>query len=169
MNLEECFKVGYIVRTHGLKGQVTAVFENEFQLDRLPLFFVEFDGNLVPYFIEKISRGENKSFLKFENINSLEQAETIKGRSLYLSKSSRPKLKRGQFYDDEILGFSIEDEGLGELGVVTEVQGSGVNRLITFLHKGKEILVPINSPFVASVNKSRRTIRMTLPDGYLEL
>lgn len=169
MNIEDYFKIGYISRTHGLKGEVTVVFENEFEFDGLSSLFLEFNGGLVPYFVEAISDRGDKAFLKFENIDSLKEAETLKGCSLYLSKSMRPKLKRGQFYDDEVIGFSVTDEIIGELGAVSEVQGSGMNRLLTIIHHQKEILVPINSPFVKSINKSQKTIKLKLPEGYMEV
>ena len=169
MNIEECFKIGYISKTHGLKGEVTAVFENEFELSELSSLFLEFNGSLVPYFVEKITGKGDKPFLKFESIDTQSQASALKGCSIYLPKSIRPKLKRGQFYDDEVVGFLVEDEAAGELGIVEEVQGAGKNRLITIKYNQKEILVPINSPFIKSVNKLQRTIKLKLPEGYLEV
>ena len=168
MKIDECFKIGYVSKTHGLKGEVTAVFENEIELDDVKSLFLEFNGNLVPYFIEKISGKGYKPFLKFESVDSQTEASELKGCHLYLPKSFRPKLKRGQFYDDEVVGFSVEDETAGSLGIVIEVQGSGANRLLTINHNGKEILVPINSPFIKGVNKTEKRIRLVLPEGYLE-
>lgn len=169
MRIEECFKIGYVSKTHGLKGEVTAVFENDFELDEVKSLFLELNGNLVPFFVERITGKDNKPFLKFETIETQAEASTIKGCSIYLPKSTRPKLKRGQFYDDEIIGFSVEDESWGPIGNVTEVQGAGVNRLLAVNHQGKEILVPINSPFIKGINKSEKRIRLNLPEGYLEL
>jgi 16S rRNA processing protein RimM len=169
MRIEDCFKIGYISKTHGLKGEVTAVFENEFDLEEVKSLFLEFSGNLVPYFVEKVTGKGTKPFLKLEGINSQTQAAEIKGCHLYLPKSSRPELKRGLFYDDEIVGFQVEDEIAGVLGTVTEVQSSGANRLLAFSYNHKEILVPINSPFIKSVNKSQKTIKLILPDGYLDI
>jgi len=169
MNFNDCFKIGYISKTHGLKGEVTAVFENEFEWNEITSVFLDFNGNLVPYFIEKISDRGDKSFIKFENVNAIEEAEVLKGHSVYLLKNIRPKLKRGQFYDDEVIGFTVEDETLGNLGLVNEVQGFDMNKLLTIDYNGKEILVPINSPFIKSVNKSQKVVRLSLPEGYLEM
>ncbi|HTH54754.1 MAG TPA: ribosome maturation factor RimM [Cyclobacteriaceae bacterium] len=168
MKIEDCFKIGYISKTHGLKGEVTAVFESELALDDVQSLFLEFNGGLVPYFIEKISGKDNKPFLKFETVDDQAMAANLKGCHIYLPKSFRPKLKRGQFYDDEVIGFSVEDETAGALGDVIEVQGSGVNRLLTIERNGKEILVPVNSPFIKSINKTEKRIKLNLPGGYLE-
>ncbi|MBI1768816.1 MAG: 16S rRNA processing protein RimM [Bacteroidetes bacterium] len=169
MSIEECFKIGYISKTHGLKGEVTAVFQNEFELEELSLLFLEFNGSLVPYFVEKITGKSDKPFLKFESIDIQAQASALKGRSIFLPKSIRPKLKRGQFYDDEVIGYTVEDETIGELGSISEVQSSGPNRLLVIIHNQREILVPIDSPFIKSVNKTQKTIKLKLPEGYLEV
>src|SRR6185436_12562314 len=169
MSIEDCFKVGYISKTHGLKGEVTAIFDQDFELEELTSLFLEFNGSLVPYFLEEFSDRGDKAFLKFESIDSIKEADLLKGRSVFLPKTIRPKLKRGQFYDDEVTGFSVEDETIGDLGSVSKVESTGLNRLLVIIHNQKEILVPIDSPFVKSVNKSQKTIKLKLPEGYLEV
>ncbi len=167
MSIEDCFKVGYISKTHGLKGEVTAIFDQDFELDEVTSLFLEFNGSLVPYFLEDFSDRGDKSFLKFESIDSIKEADLLKGRSVFLPKTIRPKLKRGQFYDDEVVGFSVIDETMGDLGTVTEVQSTGLNRLLVIIHNQREILVPIDSPFIKRLNKTKRQILLALPEGFL--
>jgi len=88
---------------------------------------------------------------------------------VYLDKSIRPKLPRGEFYNDEIIGFTVEDSASGVLGLVTGVIQSGISRLIQLDHKGKEVLIPVNGPFITSVNKLKKRIAVELPEGFLEI
>ncbi|MBS1682991.1 MAG: 16S rRNA processing protein RimM [Bacteroidetes bacterium] len=169
MSIDDCFKIGYVSKTHGLKGEVTVVFENTIETQGLNSLFVDFNGSLVPYFIETLSDRGDKSFVKFESVNSINDAALFKGKILYLPKASRSKLKRGQFYDDEVIGFSVVDVTLGDIGIVTAVENPGVNPLLVISHSQKEILVPIDSPFIKSVNRSQKTIKLNLPEGYLEV
>jgi 16S rRNA processing protein RimM len=46
---------------------------------------------------------------------------------------------------------------------------AGPNRFLVVDHKGKEVLIPINGPFIKSVNKSKKKITVELPEGFLEL
>ncbi len=167
MDIEQYFKVGYISKTHGLRGEVTAILESEIEFEEMNSLYLEFNGALVPYFVEKVSGKPDKPFLKFENVNSLESAAMLKGCSLYLSKLNRPKLKRGQFYDDEVFDFEVIDKNLGTLGRVKEVQHQGANRLLVIAGK-VEILIPVDAPFIKSLNKSEKKIRLELPEGYLQ-
>ncbi|SRR5258707_5368102 len=169
MNIEEYFKIGYISKTHGLKGEVTAVFENEIEMNGLTSLFLESRGTLVPYFIEKISGKPDKPFIKLEGVQSIEQAAQLKGRSIYLLKSARSKLKRGYFYDDEVVGFKVSDKILGLIGHVREIQSQGANRLMVIIYGSKEILVPVDSPFIKGLNKGKKSILIELPEGFLDI
>jgi len=169
MDIPGYYKIGYIAKTHGLRGEVTSVFENNFELHKADLIFIELDGGLVPYCIEHASDRGDKTFLKLDGIDTLDQASVLKGHGVYVAKANRPKLKRGLFYDDEVLGFYAEDEIVGPLGKVLGVQRQGMNKLLVILTEKGEILVPIHSPLIKSINKSQQRIKLNLPEGYLEI
>jgi 16S rRNA processing protein RimM len=169
MDINACFKIGYISKTHGLKGGVTVVFSESGEFESLESVFVEIKHSLVPYFFESFSDRGEKGFIKFEDINTFEQAEALKGCSIYLPKTVRPKLKRGDFYNDEVLGFEVEDVHNGFLGEVKEIIESGANRLLSVDRSGKEVLIPVNGPFIKSVNKSKKKIQVELPEGFLDI
>lgn len=171
MQIDSCFKIGFVQKTHGLKGELTLSLENDApdDLGMLKSVFVEDGDRLVPYFIDSISLNGNKAFVKFEEIDSIGQAEKLVRKSLYLEKSQRPKKARGEFYDDEIIGFGIFDAEAGELGMVTEIIQAGANKLLSVDNKGKELLIPVNAPFIISINKSKKQIRVDLPEGYLDI
>jgi 16S rRNA processing protein RimM len=164
-----CYKIGYVAKTHGLKGEVTLVITEAIDLQEIKSVFIEIGNSLVPYFIEHFSDRQDKVFIKFEEVNTPEQASLLKGASLFLNKSERPKLARGEFYDDEIKGFTVEDKSAGVVGTVTEVIQAGASRLIQVNRDGKEILIPVNGPFITSINKARKKIAVDLPEGFLEI
>ena len=171
MDIESCFKIGYILKPHGLKGEVTISLDpdvpNDFSL--LKTVFLQRNHDLIPYFIESASLKGNKAFVKFEDVDSPEGAGEISKHAIYLPKTERPKSGRGEFYDDEIEGFTVEDTLLGVLGKIDHVMAAGPNRLLVLDHNGNEVLIPINSPFVKSINKSRKKITVELPDGFLDI
>lgn len=169
MNKTTCYKVGYIAKVHGLKGEITVVITEMIDVSALKSFFIDVNNNLVPYFIQEISDRGDKAFVKLEDINSVAQAETLKGCSLYLPKEMRPKLNRGEFYDDEIVGFQVVTETDEPLGTINEVVPSGPNRLLSINYLGKEVLIPTNGPFIKSVNKTKKKIVVQLPHGFFDI
>jgi 16S rRNA processing protein RimM len=169
MKIEDCFKIGYVAKTHGLAGEVTINTLPECpDLSSAKNVFIDQGGGLVPYFIKSISVKGDKAFVKFDEINNIDAAAGLKGRSLYLPKSTRPKLSRGEFYNDEIVGFEVieNDEGLGS---VTNIMEAGPNRFLVLDYNGKEVLIPVNGPFIRSVNKTKKKVTVELPEGFLDL
>ncbi|HZI25956.1 MAG TPA: ribosome maturation factor RimM [Chryseolinea sp.] len=174
MEISACFNIGYVVKTHGLKGEVTIslsgyAVDDLVSVQKVYPLFIEINNRLVPYFIQSISESGTKAFVKFEDVDTVEEASKLAKRSLYLQKAARPKAERGDFYDDEIINFSVTDEVLGPLGSVVEVVQAGPNRLLVLDHNGKELMIPVNSPFIKRLNKSKKIITVSLPEGYLDI
>jgi 16S rRNA processing protein RimM len=170
MNQKDYFKIGYIAKTHGLKGELTMAMMPECpDPEGIKSFFVEINQNLVPFFIQSISVKGDKAFVKFEDVNTIDEANVLKGCSLFLAKTEREKLGRGEFYNDEVVGFEVTDNDAGILGVVREVFESGPNRFLMIDWHEKEVMIPINGPFIKSINKSKKKISVELPEGFLEI
>ena len=171
MRSDTCYKIGFIMKAHGLKGQVTLSLDLDApeNFAGIETLFVDVKEKLLPIFIEAISIKGNKAYLKLEGIETPEAAHQLSKSSVYLPKSSRPKSVRGEFYDDEIIGFEVVDSSSGSLGKITEIVQAGPNRLLSVLHEEKNVLIPLNGPFIDSVNKSKRKITVTLPEGFLEI
>lgn len=169
MEIQDCYKIGYVSKTHGLKGEVTVNTLPECpDLNSIENVFLEQTGGLVPYFIKSVSVKGDKAFVKFEEVDGIDAASELKGVSLYLPKTERPKPSRGEFYNDEVVGFEvIENEEA--LGRVTDIMEAGPNRFLVIDHNGKEVLIPINGPFIKSINKSKKKVTVELPEGFLDI
>lgn len=166
---EDCFQIGFIQRTHGLRGEVTCVINTELPEADFNAVFVELDNRLIPYFIKQLSLKGDRALIQLEDVDTVEQAKRLVGKSLYLEKSLRAKLGRGEFYDDELIGFTVTDQTFGVLGKISEMVDAGPNKLIAVDHNEKEVLIPVNSPFIKSINKSKKTVTVELPDGFLDM
>ena len=170
MEISECFKIGYVAKSHGLKGEVTIVMAPDCpDLKDVKSVFVETSYQLVPYFIQSVSITGSKAYVKLEDVNSQEVAGALKGCSLFLSRRERPKLARGEFYNDEVIGFEVIDAEIGSLGLVNDILESGPNRYLTVMVNTKEVMIPLNGPFIKGVNKTRKKISVELPDGFLDI
>lgn len=169
MDFQEAFKIGYVMRTHGLKGEVTIALQPDApDLSGIDTLFLERNKQLVPYFIQAVSFKADKAFIKLEDVDSIDDAAVIKGSSIFLPKDARPKPARGQFYSDEVLGFEVADDNR-VLGHIKEVVEAGPNRFLSLDVDGKETLIPINGPFIKSVNRTSKKIKVELPEGFLDI
>jgi 16S rRNA processing protein RimM len=187
MKKESFVKIGYVMKTHGLKGEVTLNLSPESpELASQDLLMIESNGGMVPYFIQGISYKGDKAYLKLEDVNTFEKASELKGCSIYFEKSKRPKLKRGEYYDDELIGFEVVDKTNGSLGEVVQISSQGLSRLMEIKPIGswgheprpegheprlgeKVVLIPMNGPFIKSISKTKKKIEVELPEGFLEI
>ncbi len=170
MTVDACFRIAYVARTHGLKGEVTVVLDPDCpDLLSLKSVFLEAKGQLAPYYVESVSLKGVKAYMKLEGINDATRAEALIGAGIFIPKNQRPQLPRGKFYNDEVVGFQVVDKSMGILGAVKEVLDFGSNRQLVVNYTGREILIPLNGPFIRSVSKTGKEITVDLPDGFLEL
>ena len=159
------------MRPHGLKGEVTISLDPDAPADweHLKTVFIEKKSQLVPYFIQTISIRNDKAFVKLEDVDTPDYAALLKGGSLYLPKKQRPKLARGEFYNEEVIGFEVIDNELGTLGSVQDVEMAGQNRFLIVEYNKKEVMIPVNGPFITSINKSKKKVNVSLPEGFLDI
>lgn len=173
MRIEDCYQLGYVSKTHGLLGEVSVILDvdDPAAYQELESVFVELldSGTLVPFFIDTIDIQAQRALVKFEDIDSIEQAKELVKASLYLPLAALPELEEGQFYFHEIINFRIVDEQLGELGTVKEVYSGSGQDLIVMDYQGQEVLIPINDELVPRVDKSEQVVHVNLPEGLLDL
>ena len=171
MDFDSCFQLGYVIKTHGLKGEVSVFLDTDQPeaYRELESVFVEQDKRLIPFFIDKIQVRGEKAVIKFEGIDDIQAANAMKSTSLWLPLDILPELKGNEFYYHEIVGFDVEDKKHGNLGKVTAVYTSGNQDLVAVDYKGTEVLIPITKDILYKVDKSEALIFTNLPDGLLEI
>lgn len=172
MNKDNCFQLGYIAKVHGLHGEVGVVLDVDFPEDYegIKHVFVEQKSRLTPYFIEHfVVSHNNKVLAKFEDHDTVEDAEKLVGSALYLPLSDLENLDEDQYYYHELIGFEVSDEKLGKIGEVKVIYDLETQDLLGVDHKGKEVLIPIQDQIVLKVDKTAKKVYCHLPEGLLEI
>ena len=172
MTKEECFYLGRIVSKFSFKGEVLIKLDTDEPESYLEMesVFVEYDNNLVPFFIEKSSlQKSNLLRVKFEEVDSEEDAEDLLKCEIYLPLNMLPELSEDQFYFHEIIGFTVEDENHGTVGTLTGVNDTTSQALFEIEKNGKQILIPMNDEFLQKVDKKNKTIFVKTPEGLIDL
>ena len=146
---KEFLEAGKIVSFHGLKGEMRlqpwsddAAFLSSFKS-------VYLDKNGAEE-VKIISAKAHKNIclLRLEGIDSIEKAEALRNKVIYIKKSSAA-LEKGSFFIDDIIGIDIIDEQIGEnLGKVSDVQAYPANDVwFVKTPDNKQVLIP-NIPSV---------------------
>lgn len=172
MRKEDCFYLGKIAKKFSFKGEVLIYLDtDEPELyENLESVFVECDKHLVPFFIENASLHKNDLLrVRFEDVDTEEQADALIGNSLYLPLNMLPKLSGNKFYFHEVIGFEIEDKRLGIVGKIVSINDTTAQPLFEVINGINEILIPMIDHFIVKVDRENKKIVMDLPEGLVEM
>lgn len=171
MQVDACYQLGYVIKKHGLNGEVNIYLDVDFpeEYSELESVFVEINQKLVPFFIEHLSIKGKKAVVKFEEVDTLEAAEDLRGKSLFLPLDNLPQLDEGQFYYHQVEGYMLIDNQKGEIGKITSILTGPQQDLFAVDVNGTEVLVPITDEIIDRVDHEKSAIFVNLPDGLLEV
>lgn len=172
MRKEDCFYLGKIVKKHSFKGEVVIKLDtDEPELyGNMESVFVDLGGNLVPFFIERSSLSKGTMLrLKFEDINSEDEADMMMRSGIYLPLDLLPKLEGNKFYFHEVIGFKVIDKNHGEVGLLTNINDSAAQPLFEIERNDKEIFIPMIDDFIQKVDRENKEIRVVTPEGLIDL
>lgn len=171
MRKEDCYLLGKITRRHGLAGNVILKLDTDQPelYNKLESIFVEINGLLVPFFIERLAWSKNDALnLAFKNSSETLVDQSL-GKSVYLPLATLPKLSGKQFYYHEIIGFDILDQDGKECGVIRSVNDQTAQNYFVTNLDGKEVVIPIIKDWILEVDREERFIKMQLPEGLIDV
>ena len=173
MTKDDCYQLGHITKTHGVSGELVLYLDvdDASEYADLDSVLLEVKGQLVPYFIESIAIVKaSRAIVAFEEVDTIEQAERLIGCGAFLPlENLEPITDETRFYFHEIVGYQVVDAEAGELGIVRGVYAMNAQDLIAMDYQGKEVLIPINSDIVRTVDRANQKLNVALPDGLLAI
>jgi 16S rRNA processing protein RimM len=172
MNREQCYEIGYVIKSHGLHGEVLVQLDvdDPSKYDGMESTFIEINSRLVPFFIESFHlQGRARVLIKFEDIERIEDTQAIKGKKLFLPVQFLPKLEEGEFYLHDIIDYQVVDKEHGSLGTITCFHTETAQTLLEMEYQGHEILFPMIDEVVLKANHADKVLHVNLPNGLLEV
>ncbi len=149
--MKDLLEIGQIVNTRGLKGEVkvmpwcddAGIFED---LDYIIIDDTEID-------IEYVKYHKNFVFLKLDGINTIEEAEKYRNKTLYVERKMLGELPEGVYYICDLLGCSVKTVEGDFLGKIDDVIKTGSNDVYSVRNdKNKQILIPVIDEVIMEVN-----------------
>ena len=163
----ESFKiVGFLSKSHGVKGTMVLRMERNFEddLTEREFLFISVDGTMIPFFLENIKMAGDDAFVKFREIDSEKDALVIKGKNVFIPAEEEDSVDL-----HSLTGFNFMDETSGASGIIVDYHEQGENPLFSVAIKEKEFLVPVHQEFIISFDVENKQIIMRLPEGIFDL
>lgn len=155
-------KIGQIVNTHSLKGNIKVNMYTETLEDikKYSYIFISLknmdeDKEKIKFEIEEIKFLKNQVILKLKGIEDISEAEKLKNKYIYITEEQLKKnnpLKNNEYYIKDLVGLDVINEKGEKVGILSEVLELNTDVYVVKRSFGKDILIPAIKQFVKKVN-----------------
>lgn len=155
-------KVGKIVNTFGIKGELKVLSDSEFVDERFKVNNVLYIDEKTPLTISGFRIHKGNVLIKVNDIDDINDVEKYKNFDLFINLDELDHLEDGYYL------FQLEDLDVYEndvkIGKVIEVF-KPAQTILRIELKEREILVPFVDAFVESVDLTQNRINITMIEG----
>jgi 16S rRNA processing protein RimM len=166
MNSNDLLYLGRVKKAHGVKGDILVTIDNEnikFTNDLREIWLGEDPSHISCWNLENINQTDNKVFLKLRYVETLKEADFLKGLNVYIPEEV---VTEKSLFDT--IGFRLlNNEDNNEIGVVTGIERSAMQDLIVFEHQEEEKLLPAVEEFVKTIDWEKKEIYVTIIEGLI--
>ena len=165
--MEDRICVGAFAGSFGVSGEVrlkSFCAEPEAIADYGPLFSADGSRSFAITLTRPVAGGLGA---RVSGVTTMEQAEALKGVSLFADRARLPKLPDDEYYHSDLIGLEARDTGGSLLGRVISVHNHGAGDLLEIMAEGRKqaLLVPFSLAVVPTVDLAAGRVVVDLPEG----
>ena len=160
---ESSILLAIIGAAHGIKGEVRVKPYGEPHM--LNQYGKLHDKKGIKYKITRMRPQKSMLVVKFEGVNTRNEAEALNGIELYVEKSKLPALEdEDEFYIDDLIGMKVLDPDGNTIGKVTALPNFGAGDLLEIgLSRGGSALMPFTREVVPEISFENSKITVIPP------
>ncbi|MBR1562282.1 MAG: 16S rRNA processing protein RimM [Ruminococcus sp.] len=168
MSGKKLLEAGKIVTVFGLKGEVKVQPWCD-----TPEFLCEFDTlyykSGTPVNVERARVQKNMVIMKIEGTDSVEEAQKLRNRVLYIDRED-VELDEGCYFIQDLIGLTVMESKDGKVyGKLSDVSQTGANDVYHIkAEDGKEYLIPAIPEVIDSIDLEGGIMKITALDGLFD-
>lgn len=169
--MEEILQVGIITSTHGVRGEVKVfpTTDDVKRFKKLKNVILDTGREKIELEIEGVKFFKQFAILKFKGIDSINDVEKYRQKSLYVTRDNAVRLSRDEYFIADLIDLRVFDENDEEIGVMTDVMQTGANDVYVIrMNDGRELLLPAIKECVLKVDIDAGFIRIHIMEGLLD-
>ncbi len=169
----EWITLAVVIKTQGRRGEVAVESHTDipdrFRQD-MRMWALMKDGQRREVTVEDLWPHKSFLVLKFQGIETINDAEPLIGAELQLPSAERAKLEPGWTYLSDLIGCTVFD-GPKEIGKIEDVQFGAGEAPLLVVKSGRKLPyeIPFAEAFLDRLDLEQRQVRMKLPEGLLEV
>ena len=169
-SMEEYLKIGQIISTHALKGEVKVypTTEDVRRYDDLDKVYIDSPFGKECLWVERVRYFKNLVIVKFKGLDRIEDVERLLKKELFVSREDAIPLGENEFFICDVIGLkAVTDEGR-ELGVVSDVMETGANDVYIIAKKDDpkaELLLPATKEVILEISPQKGIMTVHMLPG----
>ena len=158
----ELVKIGKVVNTHGIKGEIRILSDFPFK-DKVFVIDKKIIIDNKEYIIKSYRVHKGYDMITLDGYNDINDVLFLLKSDVYVLKNELD-LNDDEILDEELLEFKVFTTD-GKEGNITEIfKASNTNRILRVMFD-REVLVPMNSPMIKSIDKENKKVIVELIEG----
>ncbi len=167
--MESYFTIGTIVNTQGIKGDMRVMPQTDdiTRFELLESVFVETQGKLTEYKIERVWYHKNFVILKLEGVD-INAAERLKFSAVKIPESQALELDNDEYYISDLMDCVVVTESGENVGRIVDIMFTGANDVYVIEDenaKGGQWLLPAIKECVLDVNIDDKRMTVHIMPG----
>lgn len=153
--------LGRVRRPHGVRGAVLVDIDPSLSgaLTRGQTLHLQFeDGTERDVTVDAAPAHGTTTRLSLREIADREEAGTLRGATLSAAREDLPPLEEGEYYDEDLIGCTVETVKGKELGRLAEIVVTGANDVYVVACERGEVLVPAVDGIVLEIDIDGRRV-----------
>lgn len=166
-NMEK-LKVGKILGTHALKGEVKIRSFSDFDQERFQVgnvLWIETNNEQKEVMIQTVRKHKGNFLISFKDMQDINLIEPYCNCFVY-AKKDRDLLKDGEYYYDDLIDCTVKDETGKQLGKVIQVSNNTRHDILHIdgLYHG---MIPYVDAFIIKEEIEKKEITVRVIEGML--
>lgn len=164
----EFVRIGKIVNTHGIKGDLKVQIHTDFVEERFKkgqMIYIDYQGMKIEKVIYHARMHKNHILIAFDDELDINLVEKYKGCSIYAQKEEE-LLDEGEFYVSDLIGLDVYNYGK-HIGKVKDVRLYDHHDILV-VEGEKDVMIPYVDAFVKEENLDKGQIFVELIEGFYD-
>ena len=161
----EFIVIGEIIAPSGAKGKLKVRVVTDFPQRFAPSSKIYI--NQQPMIIDSTEWHKGKAIIKLNTIDSIEDAQKLRGQSIEIHHSQAYPLPEGQYYHFQLIGLEVWTTQGELLGTISEILTAESNDNYVVSGAKGEILIPAIEDVIKSVDLDKGCIVIEPIEGLL--
>ena len=154
-------KVGDIINTHGIKGELKILPTSDESFDRDINYYIE-DLELQ---VEYSRFHKNAVLVKFKNYNNINEVLKFKSKSIYIKEEDLSDLEEDEYYVKDLVESKVINDNNEEIGTLVDILEYEANDVYVVRSESREYLIPAVSEFILDIDTENKIIKVKLIEG----